>query len=200
MPPRTRYTRERILDASLALTREHGVDTLSARTVAGQLGSSTAPVFTHFANMDELLEALTDRIMRLFVKCASEPRHADPVLSAGIGWLRFALDEPRLYEAIFLRQHPWHPAWGTFRKDFAKRLEAHADYAHLDLASRFALIGRASIVLHGVGLELWSGRLPHDDLHALIDALVRPVITAALEHGSITDLHSLPATPASESA
>ena len=103
MPPRTRFTSDRILDAALTLTRAEGIATVTARSVAAQLGCSTGPIFTHFTSMDVLLERLMDRIIALFIETANSAAHTDPLIGAGIGWLRFAVDEPQLYEANIYR-------------------------------------------------------------------------------------------------
>lgn len=193
MPPRTRYTPERILDAALALTREQGIDGVTARTLAARLGCSTGPISSHFSSMEHLHEQLLDRIIALFVSAASEHRDAEPLLAVGLGWLAFAAQEPRLYEALFLRHHDWHAKWGPVRRALADRMAGHPRYGHLDRAARFALVGRASIVMHGLGVEIWSGRLPLSEpaaLRRVIEQFALPVVDAALAQGWTTDLHS----------
>ncbi len=193
MPPRTRYTPELILDAALALTREVGVDGVSARTLAARLGCSTGPISSKFPSMDALQEQLLERVIAEFVRVASEPGDGDPLLRVGAGWLRFAAEEPRLYEALFLRHHSWHDKWGPIRRQLADRMAEHPRYADLDRAARFALVGRASIVFHGLGVEIWSGRLPlttADARKRVVALFTRPVIDAALSEGWIVDLHS----------
>jgi len=199
VPPRTRYTPERILDAALALTREAGIDGVTARTLAARLGCSTGPISSHFSSMDDLHEQLLERVIALFVAVASDPVDPDPLLAVGSGWLRFAATEPRLYEALFLRHHTWHAKWGPVRRQLADRMGQHPRYAHLDPPARFALVGRASIVLHGLGVEIWSGRLPLSEpaaLQRVVAQFTLPVVEAALAQGWTTDLHSqLGATP-----
>ena len=193
MPPRTRYTPDRILDAALALTRETGIEGVTARTLAGRLGCSTGPVSSHFASMEALHEQLLERIIDLFVVASSRPVDPDPLLAVGVGWLRFATTEPRLYEALFLRHHSWHAKWGPVRRKLADRMAEHPRYAHLDRPARFALVGRASIVLHGLGVEIWSGRLPLSspgDLQRVVAQFTLPVVDAALSQGWTDDLHS----------
>ncbi|MGM0576912.1 MAG: TetR/AcrR family transcriptional regulator [Myxococcota bacterium] len=192
MPPNPRYTPERILDVALTLTREAGISAVTARAVAARLGCSTAPVFTHFESMEDLLGKLMDRIIERFVEAAVAAAHGhdDPLVATGIGWLRFAAEQRRLYEALFLRPDHWHPKWGPVRRELADRMGAHPRYRDLDRATRFALVGRASIVLHGLGLEIWSGRLPLRDYPRLVEELARPVVDAALAHGWTADLHS----------
>jgi AcrR family transcriptional regulator len=196
MAPRTRFTSDIILDAALSQTRAAGIASVSARTIAASLGASIAPVFTAFSSMDALHERLMDRIIGEFVARAGAMSDGDdPLWAAGEGWLRFALDEPRLYEAIFLTVHPWHAKWGPVRRQLAERMGQFPRYAHVSPAVRFALVGRASIVLHGLGLELWSGRLRTGDLRTLVVQLVQPVVDSALQHGWTVDLHmSLPSS------
>lgn len=192
MPPKVRFDATRILDAALALTKAEGIDAVTARGVAASLGCSTAPLFTQFSSMDDLVEQLMERIMGIFVDWAGAEEHADPLVAAGVGWLRFAAEEPRLYEAVFLRRHPWHAKWGPIRRRLAGRMAEHPRYEGLDDTARFALVGRASIVLHGLGVEIWSGRLPDRDLERLIRELAIPVVDGALAHGWTTDLHRPP--------
>jgi len=190
MPPRTRFSADKILDAAIELTRREGIGTVTARSVAAALGCSTGPIFTHFGSMEGLNEELMDRIISVFVAVAGGGRHGDPLVGAGLGWLSFAAQEPRLYEAVFLKPHPWHAKWGPVRMQLAHRMADHPRYGHLDERARFALVGRASIVMHGLGLEIWSGRLPSHDHTLLLEEIVGPVVDAALARGWTKDLHS----------
>ena len=59
------------------------------------------------------------------------------------------------------------------------------------------LWGRASIVLHGVALEVWAGRLgaaEPDVLRQIIVELVMPVVDVAMASHWTHDLHSLHAS------
>lgn len=189
MPPRTRYARERILEAALTLTRSRGIREVSARSVADVLGSSTAPVFTHFSTMEALLEAVVEAAMQAFVAVATPTPGQDPLLGAAEGWLRFAMEEPRLYEALFLHPHPWHAKWWPVRRLLAVEMGKHPRYAGLSLETRTAMVGRASIVLHGIGLERWSGRLAPVETEPLLRALLMPVIEAAMASSRCEDFH-----------
>lgn len=196
MPPPVRYPAERILNVALALTRAKGLEAVTARNLAAELGCSTGPIFSQFESMDALLEGLMDRIIAAFVQATSVDGPGDPLLVAGEGWLRFAAEEPRLYEALFLRPGPWHThrwytKWKPVKEMVAARMAEQPCYAQLDGATRFALVGRAAIVLHGLGLEIWSGRLPPPaDPRQLVEQLARPVIQAAIDNRWRDDLHA----------
>ncbi|MEU5693147.1 TetR/AcrR family transcriptional regulator [Actinosynnema sp. NPDC020468] len=60
---RRSLSREAIVDAALKLLRAEGVEGLSMRRVAGELGTGQASLYAHVANKDELLELLFDRVV-----------------------------------------------------------------------------------------------------------------------------------------
>ena len=193
VPPTIRYPPEKITAAALELARESGLPTVTARRVARVLGCSTAPVFTHFATMEELHEAVIDAIILEFVEATKSATHPDPLVGAGLGMLAFAAAEPMLYEALFLTRHPWHHKWGPVRQRLAEEMRNVPSYAALTDAARFALVGRASIIVHGLGVEIWSGRLTDTrpgTLLFLLEQLARPLIEATIQNGWTRDLHS----------
>lgn len=195
MPPRTRFSPQMIIQAALTIARSGGLGAVSARSVAAALGCSTGPVFSNFSSMDELQEALIDEIISLFVSAMVPLSGEDPLKAAGVAMVCFAAEEPRLYEALFLTHHPYHAKWGPVRRRIAAQMASHPRYAHLDEGARFGLVGRASVVAHGLGVEVWSGRLPalsDAALQAILTQLAEPIIDAALTHGWTADIHIPP--------
>src|SRR3954447_23901273 len=55
---RERLSRDRILDAAVALAREDGPDALSMRRIATELDVWPMSLYRHFRDKDELLDAL----------------------------------------------------------------------------------------------------------------------------------------------
>ena len=65
MPPKFMFNREQLIDASLNIIRRGGPQSLTARSLAGELGCSVKPIFGLFKNMEEVrLETIkaADRI------------------------------------------------------------------------------------------------------------------------------------------
>ena len=52
MPPKSKITREMVVDAALAIIRRGGVEGVTVRAVAEELGCSTQPVMYHFTTVD----------------------------------------------------------------------------------------------------------------------------------------------------
>ena len=102
MPPKSKITRDMIVDAAAAIVREAGAEALNVREVARRLHCSTQPVMYHFATMEELKRsayAQADRFHTDYLLHASGER--DPLLEIGLNYIRFALDEPHLFRFLF---------------------------------------------------------------------------------------------------
>ena len=54
MPPKIRITKENIVERAVEIVREHGMDSLNARSLAKELGCSVQPIFRAFDSMGEL--------------------------------------------------------------------------------------------------------------------------------------------------
>jgi AcrR family transcriptional regulator len=61
--PRTPLSRERVLDAAVALADHEGIEALSMRKLAQQLGVVPMALYKHVANKDELLDGMLDVII-----------------------------------------------------------------------------------------------------------------------------------------
>ena len=105
MPPRVKFTKEEIVEAALRVTREGGIDSLTARSLAAELGASTRPMFTYFETVDELKHEVHEAAKGIY-KTYIERGLAEPVPFLGVGQntIRFALEEPELFRLLFLQK------------------------------------------------------------------------------------------------
>jgi AcrR family transcriptional regulator len=62
-PPRVPLSRERVLRAAVALADEHGVEAISMRRIAGELGVVPMALYKHVASKDELLDGMVDVVV-----------------------------------------------------------------------------------------------------------------------------------------
>lgn len=102
MPPRTKITKDMILNAAYEIVRENGESSLNARTIAQRLNCSTQPVLYCFGTMDEIREEV--------YKMADE-RHTEYLLQMhgshspmGEIWrnyIRFGSEEKHLFRFLF---------------------------------------------------------------------------------------------------
>lgn len=100
--PKARITQEMVLDAAFQVARTAGAEQVNARTVSQELGCSTQPVMYHFATIEELKRAVYERADWFHTEYLmnTEPQ-GDPLLGIGLNYIRFAIEEPRLFRFLF---------------------------------------------------------------------------------------------------
>jgi AcrR family transcriptional regulator len=109
--PKDRYhhgdLRTALLDAAEALVRERGVDGWSLREASARIGVSPSAAYHHFTSRDELVRALSERVLaRLGDRLSHEADQAsdDPkqrLIAYGSGYIRWALDDPAVARLAF---------------------------------------------------------------------------------------------------
>ena len=103
MPAKAKVTREMIVDAAFDIAREQGLEQVNARTVAERLGCSTQPVMYQFSTMEELKRAVYAKTDWYHTGYLMTPRpgQEDVMLSIGLNYIRFAIEEPHLFRLLF---------------------------------------------------------------------------------------------------
>src|SRR3954451_20492164 len=104
----TEATAAALLDAAEAIVAADGLEGLTVRRVAEEVGTTTRAVYSSLGSKDGLLTRLSERAFDLLaVQVAAVPRTDDPVadlVAAGtLGFRRWALKHPALFEIGFLR-------------------------------------------------------------------------------------------------
>ena len=102
MPPKTRITKEMIVNAAIEVAKQSGYENINARSVSKQLHCSTQPVMYHFSTVDAMKRASYAQVDRLHSEymTAILPEQ-DPVLGIGLNYIRFAVEEPQLFRFLF---------------------------------------------------------------------------------------------------
>lgn len=104
MPPIVRYSKEKIVDVALKIVEEKGIDSVSARSVAKELGCSICPVFSCFESMDLLKKELLNEMYRVYLLCVEEnmKKNNKPFKGTGIGYIEFAKKHKNYFKALFM--------------------------------------------------------------------------------------------------
>ena len=106
MPPKPKFTKEEITAAALELVSEQGIEALTARNLGARLGSSARPIFTVFRSMEEVQQEVRTAAMGRFEAFISGGREDAPIFKRfGIQMVRFAVEEPKLYQLLFMTEN-----------------------------------------------------------------------------------------------
>lgn len=107
MPPKPKFTKEEVARAALAIVKESGVPALTARELGKRLGCSASPIFTVFANMDEVKWAARALALQEFEHYISDYQAYFPAFKRiGMKMVSYAIHEPELYKLLFMQEHP----------------------------------------------------------------------------------------------
>lgn len=107
MPPRTQFEKETILDAAFEIACEEGFEAITARSVAGRLGCSVAPIYVNFAAIQDLTRAVVERVFRLSQEYLDRQEGPNGFENIGLAGLAFARDYPVLVRELATKPNPW---------------------------------------------------------------------------------------------
>ncbi len=105
MPPKVKITKEDIIKTAVELVRANGEQAINARAIATALNCSTQPVFSNFASMEELQEAVVLAAYDLylvFLKSEAESGKYPQYKSFGMAYIKFAKEEKELFKLLFM--------------------------------------------------------------------------------------------------
>lgn len=127
MPPKPKFTREEIVASAVDLVSKKGIDYLTTRNLGEWMGSSARPIFTVFNSMDEVIREVRKAATEKFNSYIREIVNFTPAFKeAGVRMVRFAINEPKLFQLIFMTENhePVNP--GSFFGNSANtRISAH---------------------------------------------------------------------------
>lgn len=123
MPPKAKFTRKEIVAAALEITREEGIEAVTAREIGKRLNSSARPIFTVFQNMEEVIQELISEAKEVYKGYIQEGLKEEVAFKGvGMAYIRFAIKEDKLFQLLFMREREKGEG-----KDFGHILEAIDD-------------------------------------------------------------------------
>jgi AcrR family transcriptional regulator len=142
-PRRARLNRERVLRAAVALADKAGIEALSMRNLAEELGVVPMALYKHVAGKEELLDGMIDIVIG----------EVDPPADAA--W-KTAIRQRILSARRSLRRHPWAPGAIESRTDPSPAMLAYIDsMIGMFLAGGFS-IDLTHHALHALGSRLYG--------------------------------------------
>jgi AcrR family transcriptional regulator len=93
--PRARLSRERVLDAAIALADGGGIESLTMRRLGEEVGVEAMSLYKHVANKDDLLDGMVDVVFAEI-----------ELPTGGTDW-RTAMRERAVSARAALTRHPW---------------------------------------------------------------------------------------------
>jgi AcrR family transcriptional regulator len=159
--------RAALIEAGLQLTRAGGPEALTIREATRRVGVSPNAAYRHFADRDALLTAVATAIQHRMAarmqgsvrrRGSAEQRARDRLRAVGLGYIRFALDEPGWFAvALFGADQADETAMAPPYLALVEALDAMAEAGLMSPGRRdgaewpcwAAVHGFADLALHG---------------------------------------------------
>lgn len=101
--------RKTILHVAREVVVNDGYEAISLRTIADKIEYSPAALYLHFKDKDAILQALIDEgfdELATRLRNVSNRGSLEGLVQQGLSYIQFAVDNPRLYEIMFLARSP----------------------------------------------------------------------------------------------
>ena len=183
MPPKSRISRQMILDSSIKVVRSKGIQNLNVRAVATDLKCSTQPIMYHFATMEELKAEIYDiiteehfhTIMSIDLQSSKEP-----CVELCHNYIRYAVTEPNLFRFLYqtdrFTSDRLNGSWATPKLN--EFLSAVAKQYGITMEQARKLFSVASLSAHGMACFLANNTATYNE--EIADLLIRSVLTGCV--------------------
>jgi AcrR family transcriptional regulator len=105
LPPKNKFTKEQIIETAFEIAKEEGIDSITIRKIADNLGSSIAPIYVNFKDVEELKEAVISKIYEIGNSILQEQNTGDVFLNIGIASVKFAKDYSVIFKDLILKNN-----------------------------------------------------------------------------------------------
>ncbi len=184
MPPKGIYTREKIINAAFTVIQKSRLINLTARNVANELNSSTAPIYSYFKSMEDLTDAVLEKAKHLIISYTTRPYSSRPFLNIGIGVLLFARDYNNIYRDIFLEGNKFRELVQNLFSIWDKTIARDPLLDILSKEEKRDISDKMATFTHGIAALLCAGMINDTrdiSLRAKLEEMGNIVIIHAIE-------------------
>lgn len=182
MAPPKKFSKEEIVQAAFEIARREGLDAITIRKVAKELGSSIAPIYVNFKNVDELIEAVVRQAEEVAKQLVLEQNSGQPFRDMGIGGIKFAREYSVLYRDLMMKDNPYiehNEDKLAFAVNHMKQDPLLQDFSNEELKE---IILKMDIFHTGLMVQVANGILPQDiseeKLIDMLDSVAEDIVIA----------------------
>lgn len=164
MAPKLKFTKKEIINSSINIIRKDGIEKLTARALADELGSSTKPIFGLFDGMDDVKkEALlkANEIYQAYMNTEMYSGKFPPYKASGMAYISFAIEEKELFKLLFMRDRTSEEVLED-RESIRDILDIIMKNLGLDEDEAFAFHMELWIFVHGIATMFATNYLDWD--------------------------------------
>lgn len=160
MPPKTKFDKEAIIDAALAVAKEEGFSGITARSVANRLQSSVAPIYVNFATIDDLVDAVVERVFSISEELLAKQRGKSKFENIGKASLDFAREYPVLFRELSIQPNPYMASYETLENAMLDAMAEDETMRGWTLEERRRLLLKMRVFQMGLSAMVANGHVP----------------------------------------
>jgi len=185
MAPKTQFSKNQIVDAAFQIACRDGMDGITARKIATEIGGSVAPVYVNFGDLEEVRDAVVDKIVDISREILEETDSGRPFRDIGLASIRFARRYPVVSRDLTLRPNRYLEEYRS-RMDvpLAQHMNDDPDVAQISRDQRRELLFRMQVFQTGLTVMTSTGQMSEEvtetELIGIMESAADDFIAAAL--------------------
>ena len=160
MPPKTKFDKNAIVDAAFEVAKEKGLSGITARNVANQLHSSVAPIYVNFSNIEDLVEAVVQRVFAISKELLAKQKGQSLFENIGKASLAFAREYPVLFQNLSIQPNPYMASYETIENSMIEALTEDEVMRNWTLGERKRLLFKMRVFQTGLSVMVANGHVP----------------------------------------
>ncbi len=184
MPPKKKFSKEQIVDAAFEIARVEGLSKITIRKVADKLGSSIAPIYVNFNDVEELINDVVKKMITINQQMILEQNSGDTFRDIGIASLRFASEYSVLFNELMMKQNEYLKDYNQeIGNDLVSMMKESVTLEGFTDEELMNILLKMRIFQGGLSIMVANGLLPkdftNDKVVELLDSTAEDVIVAA---------------------
>ncbi|MFS0646297.1 TetR/AcrR family transcriptional regulator [Siminovitchia sp. 179-K 8D1 HS] len=184
MPPKKKFSKKQIIDSAFEIARTEGINGITIRKVADRLGSSIAPIYVNFKDVEELKHAVVMKIVEISQQMLIEHDTGNPFHDMGAASLRFAKEYSVLFRDFLLNQNDYMDEYNQeIGIDLIRQMKNDADLEGFTDEELMTILLKMRIFTVGLSVMAANRMLPSEfsgEMEIeLLDSTAADIITGA---------------------
>ncbi|MEF3313457.1 TetR/AcrR family transcriptional regulator [Paenibacillus sp. GYB004] len=183
MPPKAKFTKQSIIDAAFEIAKAEGLGGITIRKVADKLGSSIAPIYVNFKDVEELTGEVVRSIFELSRRLLKEHDTGNPFHDIGAASLRFAREYSVLFRDLVLKPNDRMSGYEEELTVLVAHMKSDPELEGFTEEELKGLLFKMRIFQLGLSVMVANGLLPdgfgEEMEQGLLDSTAKELIAAA---------------------
>ncbi len=160
MAPKTKFNKENIIEAAFEIAKDKGLSAITARSVAKSLNSSVAPIYVNFETIENLIEAVIQRVFTLSNELMAKQKGLNIFDNIGNASLEFAKNYPVFFRELMMKPNKYMESYEIVEKTILKAMAEDESMHNWTVDERQRLLFKMRALQTGLSTMVANGHIP----------------------------------------